>query len=114
MNHPIAALDCLFHPQSVAIFGASDDAARISGRPVDYMLRAQYKGRIYPINPGRKTVQGLASYAALRDLPEVPDVVVIALAATAVGSRRTDYRATLVVVASSSSRSLDSKMVRMS
>ena len=46
MQHlPQAAdLDSLFRPRSVAILGASEDATRISGRPVRYLIEGGFKG----------------------------------------------------------------------
>ena len=34
---------------------------------------------MYPINPKRDTIQGYKAYASLADLPEAPDVAVIAV-----------------------------------
>lgn len=78
---PASSLDALFRPRSVAILGASDDANRISGRPVRYLIEGGFKGEIYPVNPNRHTVQGLKAYAALSDIPAIPDVVLIAVPA---------------------------------
>ena len=47
----------LLNPQSVAVIGASDDPLRIGGRPIAYMLGQGYRGRIFPVNPNRATVQ---------------------------------------------------------
>jgi len=80
--HP-SPLDRLFRPRSVAILGASDDPNRISGRPLRYIKEGGFKGGLYPINPNRAEVQGLKSYARLADLPEVPDVALLALPASA-------------------------------
>ena len=44
------------------------------------MKRYGYKGAIYPINPGRAEVQGLKAYAAIGDVPEAPELAVIAVA----------------------------------
>ena len=49
-----AALD----PQSVAVVGASENPEKIGGRPIKYMLRAGYTGRIDPVNPNRAQIQG--------------------------------------------------------
>lgn len=83
MKHvtPSASLDALFRPRSVAILGASDDATRISGRPVRYLIEGGFKGGIYPVNPNRETVQGLKAYKTLADVPEVPDVALLAVPA---------------------------------
>lgn len=76
-----ASLDHLFRPNSVAILGASDDATRISGRPVRYLIEGGFRGGIYPVNPNRETVQGLKAYKSLADLPEVPDIALLAVPA---------------------------------
>lgn len=83
MNHvsPATGLDHLFRPRSIAILGASNDPNRISGRPLRYLLEGGFKGGIYPVNPNRETVQGVKAYASLADVPEVPDVALLAVPA---------------------------------
>lgn len=71
--------DCLLHPNSVAVIGASDDPIRIGGRPIASMLAKGFAGRILPVNPNRATVQGLPAYPSVAALPEVPDVAIIAV-----------------------------------
>ena len=70
-----------FRPRSVAILGASNDPARISGRALHYMLKAGYDGAIYPVNNRRDTVQGVPAFATLDAVPDVPDVALLALSA---------------------------------
>lgn len=67
----------LLHPQSVAVYGASDDVQKMGGRPIQFLKRSQFKGRIYPINPKRDEVQGLKAWPDLASLPEVPDHVFV-------------------------------------
>ena len=67
----------LLAPQSLAIIGASDDPAKTGGRPLSYLRAAGWAGRIYPVNPGRETVQGEQAWKAMADLPEVPDQALI-------------------------------------
>jgi acyl-CoA synthetase (NDP forming) len=76
-----ASLTPLFRPRSVAVVGASADPVRIGGRPIAYMLRQGYGGRIMPVNPSRDEVQGLPAFPSVADLPEVPDVAIVAVAA---------------------------------
>ena len=65
--------DALFSPRSVAIVGQSDDAAKAAGRPLKFLRRIGYAGRVYPINPRRETVLGERAWPALAALPEAPD-----------------------------------------
>lgn len=53
---------------------------------MDYLRRFGYPGKIYPINPSREHVQGLPAYASLAQLPETPDMAIIALAGPAVSA----------------------------
>ena len=77
----LSHIDGLVAPGSVAVIGASDDVTRIGGRPIAAMLKAGYQGRILPVNPNRDTVQGLACYKSVADLPETPDAALIAVPA---------------------------------
>jgi len=63
----------LFSPRSVAIVGQSDDAAKAAGRPLKFLRRMGYAGRIYPVNPRRETVLGERAWPALAALPEAPE-----------------------------------------
>lgn len=80
-HRPDSRLDKLINPRSVAVVGASDDPVRISGRPLAYLKKHGFGGQIYPINPNRETVQGLKAYSSLLDLPEAPDVAIVAIPA---------------------------------
>jgi len=73
-------LRAALEPRSIAIIGASDNPHKVGGRPILYMKRYGYRGAIYPINPGRAEVQGLKAYASIGDVPEAPELAVIAVA----------------------------------
>jgi acyl-CoA synthetase (NDP forming) len=77
-----ASLTPLFAPRSVAVLGASSDPTRISGRPLAYMKAQGFQGALYPINPNRSEVQGLKAYPSVGELPETPDVAIVAVAAS--------------------------------
>lgn len=70
-------LESALNPQSVAVIGASENIHKIGGRPIHYMRKHGFGGRIYPINPAREEVQGLKSYASLAALPEAPDLAMV-------------------------------------
>lgn len=78
---PLSSLTPLFNPSSVAIIGASDDPDRLSGRPLRYLIEAQFAGAIYPVNPKRDTVQGLPAFSSIRELPSTPDLALIVVPA---------------------------------
>jgi acetate---CoA ligase (ADP-forming) len=67
-------------PRSVAVIGASDNPHKVGGRPILYMQRYGYRGAIYPVNPGRASVQGLRAFSRLEDLPESPELAIVAVA----------------------------------
>src|SRR6201998_1889120 len=71
-----AALD----PRPVAITGASESPNKIGGRQVHYLDKFGFKGKIFPINPSRSEVQGHTCYKSLGDLPEAPEMAIVAVA----------------------------------
>jgi acyl-CoA synthetase (NDP forming) len=76
-------LDAIFAPRSIAIIGASQDATKIGGRPVEMLRRFGFPGAILPVNPRAAEVQGLPAYASVAALPEAPDLAIVAVAAEA-------------------------------
>jgi len=76
-------LQVALNPQSIAIVGASENPNRIGGRPLAFLARFGYKGRIYPINPKRTETQGFRTYPTLAAVPEPVDVAIIAIAGEA-------------------------------
>ena len=69
----------LLSPRSIAIVGASDNPNKIGGRPIHFMQRFGYRGKLFPVNPARSEVQGIKSYPNLESLPEAPDCVLLAV-----------------------------------
>ncbi|WP_375312235.1 acetate--CoA ligase family protein [Bradyrhizobium sp. A5] len=75
------AIERLIRPRSVAIIGASADPSKTAGRPVSYLQKHGFAGKIYPVNPKVADIGGLACYADIASLPEVPDVGIVLLGA---------------------------------
>lgn len=69
----------LLTPRSIAIVGASDNPNKIGGRPIHFMRRFGYRGKLFPVNPARTEVQGLKSFPNLEALPEAPECVLLAV-----------------------------------
>jgi acetate---CoA ligase (ADP-forming) len=76
-----AGLTPLLAPRSIAVLGASSDPTRIGGRPIAYMRAQGFPGGLYPVNPNRAEIQGLKAYPSVADLPEAPDVAIVAVPA---------------------------------
>jgi acetate---CoA ligase (ADP-forming) len=96
---PIQLEEALFRPRGVAIIGASNDPAKLSGRPLDYLLRLGYRGGIYPVNPTRAQVQGVSSYKSVRDVSGPVDLAIVVQPAAAVPRALTDCAAAGVAAA---------------
>ena len=73
-----------FWPESAAIIGASTNPMKFGGRALKFCLERGYGGRLYPINTSNDMVQGLKSYGNIKDVPETPDIAVIAVPASSV------------------------------
>lgn len=74
------SLDALLKPRSIAIVGASVDAKRVGGIPMDLLVRAGFN-KLYPINPKNSEVQGRRAYADIESVPEPVDLVLVAIGA---------------------------------
>lgn len=68
----------LFKPDSIAVFGASERPESVGGNAFSNLLKAGFKGTIYPINPKHQSVQDQVCYPSIEALPTIPDLVVIA------------------------------------
>ncbi|MEX0283219.1 MAG: acetate--CoA ligase family protein [Paracoccaceae bacterium] len=77
----VAKLSLCFEPQSAAIIGASTNPMKFGGRALKFCLERGYQGRLYPVNAKNDVVQGVPAFSSVADLPEAPDIAVIAVPA---------------------------------
>ncbi len=76
-------LEKAFTPRSVAVLGASRTRLRGGGNQFIWSIQSMgYEGNIYPINPSTDEIMGLKCYPSLASLPEVPDLVIMAVNAS--------------------------------
>jgi acyl-CoA synthetase (NDP forming) len=80
----ISQLDHLVAPRSVAVVGASADTAKWGGMITANLRLGEFPGPIYLVNPKGGTILGLPVHASVTDLPEAPDLVLIAVPSAAV------------------------------
>ena len=76
-----SVLDALLRPQSVAMIGASRNPTALGGRPLGFMARYGFPGKVYPVNGSAPEVQGLPSYASIKDVHGAPVGDTLTLAA---------------------------------
>ncbi|MGE5228864.1 MAG: acetate--CoA ligase family protein [Deltaproteobacteria bacterium] len=76
-------LRAVFSPSSLAVVGASDDVAKWGGSVLRNLIDGGFEGAIYPINPRGGSILGLPAYPTPEDLPETPELVIVALGGAA-------------------------------
>ncbi|MER5182470.1 GNAT family N-acetyltransferase [Streptomyces sp. NPDC002896] len=74
----------LLEPRSVAVIGANRDPLTIGHEIVANLLRGGFPGSVFPVNPKAEQIAGARAYASIRDLPEPPDLALVAVRAEAV------------------------------
>ncbi|MFJ3777360.1 GNAT family N-acetyltransferase [Streptomyces sp. NPDC090075] len=74
----------LLEPRSVAVIGANREPLTIGHEIVANLRRGGFTGGVFPVNPHAGQVAGARAYADVRDLPEAPDLALVAVRAEAV------------------------------
>ncbi len=70
-------LERLFNPRSITIIGASAELSKISGQPLNFLVRRGYPGKLYPVNPRYRGLLGHPCYPSIDALPEAPDLALV-------------------------------------
>jgi acetate---CoA ligase (ADP-forming) len=76
---PARSLDSLFSPASVAVVGASDDSRKWGNWLARGALRGESRRPAYLVNRRGGQVLGRTAYRSLADLPQAPELVVLAI-----------------------------------
>ncbi len=71
----------LFHPQSIAIIGASADLTRIGGHPLKALKNAGFRGGIFPVNPKYPELHGYKCYPDAASIGKPCDLAIVAVPA---------------------------------
>lgn len=86
-------IDLFFNPSSVAVIGASRSPGKGGNTVLLNLLKAGFKGAIYPINPSGKEIMGMQSYARVQDVPAQVDLAVVVIPKAAVPAALEDCAA---------------------
>ncbi len=77
-------LDPVFHPQSIAVVGASTRPGTVGNDILRNLIYAEFKGSVYPVNPKTKSIYAVHAYSALREIPGEVDLAVLIVPASAI------------------------------
>ncbi len=72
-------LDTFFHPQSVAVIGASRDSEKLGYAVLANLKEGGYSGHLYPVNPKADEILGLKAYSSVLDIPDPVDLALIVI-----------------------------------
>lgn len=84
MEERLKKLDYLFHPRSIAFVGATETIGKWGFIIFNNIISGGYEGRLFPVNPGRKSIQGINAYPSVRDIPDEVDLAVFTVPANQV------------------------------
>ncbi len=73
-RHP---LDYIFKPRNVAVIGATEKEDSVGRTLVWNLIRTQFGGTVFPVNPKRDNVMGIRAYPSIAEVPAEVDLAVI-------------------------------------
>jgi acyl-CoA synthetase (NDP forming) len=73
-------MEAFFNPRSVVLIGVSRQTGVGAYNALEMMLSFGYQGKIFVVHPQAGDILGYQAYPQVGDLPEIPDLAVIALA----------------------------------
>lgn len=73
------SLDVFFHPESVAVVGASDDPSSVGHAVLKNLLDGEFPGPVYPVNLKGGEILGQTVYTSLSAVGETVDLIVVAI-----------------------------------
>jgi acetyltransferase len=74
----IRNLEYALRPRSIAVIGASDGGGSVGEKLTENVLGGGFAGPVYLVNPKRQRIAGQDAYLSIDELPEAPDLAVIA------------------------------------
>ncbi len=83
-------------PRSIAIIGASPERTKIRGLLLHLLRQNGYGGRLYPVNPSYREIDGVACFPSVAAIGEPIDLALIAIPAPAVLASLEDCAAAAV------------------
>lgn len=73
----IKNIERIFYPQSIAVLGANNVKGTVPGDILTNILKAQFKGVVYPVNPRERYIASIKTYKYVIDIEDPVDIAVI-------------------------------------
>ena len=77
------SLEKIFYPKSVVIIGASATPHKPGNDVIRNIQANDFQGKMYLVNPKGEEIMGMKAYPSVKDIPEVVDLAVVILPASA-------------------------------
>ena len=77
-------LDNFFKPQRIVIIGVSRDSHKVGHVLFANLLESNYSGKVFIVNKNAEEIRGHVSYPSVLDVPELPDLAIVAVPASSV------------------------------
>ncbi|MCU0589109.1 MAG: acetate--CoA ligase family protein [Syntrophobacteraceae bacterium] len=74
-------LRSLFHPDSIAVIGASESAGKLGHEILKNLKDGGFPGALHPINPKSERILGLPCFRSVKEVPGQVDVAVVIIPA---------------------------------
>jgi len=66
-------------PNSIAVVGASIRKEAVGSIVLNNLINSGFKGKIYPVNPKYKEINGLECYVSIKQIEQAPELVVLVI-----------------------------------
>lgn len=66
-----------FRPKSIAVIGASRQPGKVGYDTLKNLIDDNFKGKIYPVNPGAQSILGLKAYKNVKDIQDEIDLALV-------------------------------------
>ncbi len=70
-------LASIFTPKSVALIGATERVGSVGRTVMENLTGTSFGGPVWPVNPKSPSILGIPAYKSIRELPAVPDLIVV-------------------------------------
>jgi acyl-CoA synthetase (NDP forming)/ribosomal protein S18 acetylase RimI-like enzyme len=74
----------LLSPRSIAVIGASAEPTKLGHAVLVNLLRSNFAGPVFPVNPDTVSIQGVRAYPTVTDIPDPVDLAVVTVPAATV------------------------------